>query len=149
MTIFTPGCSGSVVRKTSLHSWVLSIAYLSVTFMVPMISPVSSAISAISPPSLIESAVCLEALSVTGIGQNSPDAVFISSQTPFQSALSMNPLSGVNPPMPSMIRSPVSRLVRVTLGSECALFNSSCLAVPVSRSGFSSAEPCGATSFDT
>ena len=53
ITIFTPGCSRSVVRKTVAHSCALSIAYFSVTFIVARISPLSGSTSAISLPVLM------------------------------------------------------------------------------------------------
>ncbi len=85
------------------------MSYFSVTFMVAMISLVSGSNRAISSPILIAAASSLEAERVTGIGQKVPSAVRKFSQTPFQSALVMKPVSGLKPPMPIMIRSPFSR----------------------------------------
>ena len=47
-TIATPGCAGSVVRKTALHSRALSIVYFSLTFMVASGAPHSGSVIAIS-----------------------------------------------------------------------------------------------------
>ena len=75
MTIFTPGCSASVVRNTDMHSCALSIAYFSVTFMVARISSESGSTSASSLPVLMPAAAALSAESVIGIGQNRPLAM--------------------------------------------------------------------------
>jgi hypothetical protein len=118
MTILTPGCSRSVVLNTVAHSWALSIAYFSVTFMVARIEPSSGSIRATSPATLMPSAVALSVDSVIGIGQNRPEAIFMPSQTPCQSAWVMKPSSGVKPPWPIMTMSPFSRELTLTLGSE-------------------------------
>src|SRR4030066_49300 len=97
-----------------MHSWALSMVYLSVTFMVPMTAPVSPSTRAMSAPSLMDSSSVDR---VMGIGQNRPLAVFMPSHTPCQSALVMNPVSGVKPPMPSMMTSPTSRDDSLILGS--------------------------------
>ena len=55
--------------------------------------------------------------SVIGIGQNRPLVVLMPSHTPCQSALVMKPSSGVKPPMPSMMTSPVSRELMRIFGS--------------------------------
>ena len=85
-TILTPGCSGSVVRKIVAHSCALLIAYFSVTSIVASGCPSSGSTSAISCPVRIESTNAWSADSVIGIGQNSPLAVLMPSQTPCQSA---------------------------------------------------------------
>jgi hypothetical protein len=72
MTIATPGCAGSVVRKTALHSRALSIVYFSLTFMVASGAPLAASVSAISSPAPIDSS---SVESVIGIGQKSPAAV--------------------------------------------------------------------------
>src|SRR3989344_1774944 len=148
ITILTPGCSKSVVLYTIMHSCALSMVYFSVTFIVAMISPDSLSTSATSEPVLMPSAVALSAERVIGIGQNRPLAIFIPSQTPCQSALVIKPSRGVKPPMPSMMRSPVSREAIRTLGSDCARCFSSVSAAPCSRRVFSSPPPCGLTSLD-
>src|SRR5579863_494 len=58
----------------------------------------------------------------------------------------MKPSRGVKAPMPIMIRSLVSRLVRGTFFNPWAFLVSSRRASPSSRSGFSSELPCGETS---
>ena len=68
ITILTPGCSVSVVVNTFLHSSFLSILYDSVTFMVPMISSVSSDRRATSVPGAIFSSCDI----VIGMGQKMP-----------------------------------------------------------------------------
>src|SRR3990172_6743929 len=55
-----------------MHSWALSMVYLSVTFMVPMIAPVSPSVRAMSAPSLMDSSSVDR---VIGIGQNRPVAL--------------------------------------------------------------------------
>ena len=99
----------SVVRKMVAHSCALLILYFSVTFMVARISPLSGSTRAISLPVWKVAAVASSVDSVTGIGQKRLFAILIPSQTPSQSAWVMNPSRGVNPPMPSMMRSPFSR----------------------------------------
>src|ERR1051326_4752918 len=54
MTIATPGCAPSLVRKTRLHSRALSIVYFSLTVIVARGAPLSGSVSAISSPALIE-----------------------------------------------------------------------------------------------
>ena len=83
--------------------------------------------------------------SVIGIGQNSPLAVFMPSQTPCQSACVMKPSSGVKPPMPSMTMSPFSRELTVSRGSVAARRRSASSAAPARRSGRRSRPPCGST----
>ena len=67
---------------------------------------------------------------VIGIGQNRPLAIFMPSQTPSQSARVMKPSSGVKPPIPSMIVSPVSRELMTSLGRDSARFSSSSRSLP-------------------
>lgn len=98
------------------------MAYFSVTRMVAIVVPVSSSTKAISSPSLIASASSLVAETVTGIGQNVPSAIFMSVHTPFQSCDPMKPSSGVNPPIPIMMASPVSREVMEIFFSDSAFF---------------------------
>ena len=59
MTFWTPGCAGSVVLKTCLHSCSLSMVYFSVTFMVAIDVPVSVSHRATSSPTVIASASSL------------------------------------------------------------------------------------------
>ncbi len=149
ITILTPGCSRSVVLYTSMHSWALSMAYFSVTFMVAMISPLAPSTRATSWPVLMPSAVTWSVERVMGMGQNRPLAIFMPSHTPCQSAWVMKPVSGVKPPMPIMMTSPVSREDIFTLGRLSACFFSAASASPVSSRGLSSPPPWGLTSLDT
>ena len=89
--------------------------------MVAMISSVSSDSRAISVPAASFSSCDM----VIGIGQKMPFVIFISSQTPFQSSCPMKPSSGVKPPMPIMIRSPVSRDDTCNWGRDSAFLSSS------------------------
>ena len=82
ITILTPGCSASVVVNTFWLSSSLSILYDSVTFMVAMISSVSSDRRATSVPGAIFSSCDI----VIGMGQKMPFVIFIASHTPFQSS---------------------------------------------------------------
>jgi len=146
MTIFTPGCSGSVVLNTDVHSRALSMRYFPVTRSTARISPPSGSASASSVPSAMEPAAVLSAESVIGIGQNRPAAVRYRSHTPSQSARVMKPSSGVNPPMPSMIRSPRSREETVSLGSKRARLRSATSCSPSSSRGRNFPPPWGFTS---
>ena len=58
----------------------------------------------------------------------------------------MKPASGVKPPMPSMIRSPFSRELTRSLGSDAARARSAASASPASIRGLSDPPPCGLTS---
>jgi hypothetical protein len=98
--------------KTFSHSNFLSSAFsanFSVTFMVAMISLASGSKSAISSPSLMPSASSWLTSRVTGTGQKVPSAKRHLSHTLFQSALVMKPVRGLKPPIPIMIRSPLTR----------------------------------------
>src|SRR3569833_1134150 len=148
ITIFTPGCSGSVVLNTIAHSCALSMPYFSVIFMVAMISLDSRSTNATSSPVLMPSAVCESVERVMGMGQNRPLAIFMPSHTPCQSAWVMKPSSGVQPPLPSMMRSPVSREEIITLGRVSARRRSAARASPSNNSGFSVSAPWGWTSVD-
>ena len=86
------------------------------------------------------SAVVVSVDRVIGMGQNKPLAIFMPSQIPAQSACDMKPSRGVNPPIPSMIRSPFSRELTRTLGKLCARANSAASASP-SRSNSSRPHP--------
>ena len=144
-TIFTPGCPASTVRNTDLHSCALSIAYFSVTRMVASTAPSSGSASAMSAPARIEPAVAASTDRVIGIGQNKPLAVRQSSHTPCQSARVMNPSSGVKPPMPSMMRSPFSRELTRSAGSERERARSAASASPAGIRGLSEPPPWGGT----
>src|SRR3990167_9575754 len=148
ITIFTPGCSMSLVLKMVWHSWALSMVYFSFTIITPISSPLSSSTSAISLPTAMLSAVALSTDLVMGIGQNRPLARVILSHTDCQSALPMKPSSGVKPPMPSMIRSPVSREDSFTWSNLAAAAWALARASPSSRSVFNTSLPWGFTSFD-
>src|SRR3569623_673497 len=148
ITIFTPGCSGSVVLNTIAHSCALSMPYFSVIFMVAMISLDSRSTNATSSPVLMPSAVGESVERVMGMCQNRPLAIFMPSHTPCQSAWVMKPSSGVKPPMPSMMRSPVSREEIITLGRVSARRRSAARASPSNNSGFSVSAPWGWTSVD-
>jgi hypothetical protein len=62
------------------------MTYFPVTSRMPMISLESVSTSATSSSTPMESAKACSADSVIGIGQNSPSAIFMSVQTPRQSA---------------------------------------------------------------
>ncbi len=143
MTICTPGCSHSSVRKMLRHSKDLSMEYFSVTVMVAIISPLETSASAMSAPSLNPSAQRWEVDSVIGIGQKRPFSSRMSVHTLRQSPDVMKPASGVKPTMPSMIRSPRSRELTVIRGSDWARRCSSCNLLPCSNRGSSSAPPWG------
>ena len=116
----------------------LSILYFSVTFMVPICSPVSSSTRRTSWPLLMESARACLADKVTGMGQKVPSlSVIWSLQEPFQSASPMKPSRGVKPPMPIMMRSAVSRELIGTTVKSLARFFSSAISAAESISGFS------------
>ena len=112
--------------------------YFSVTFMVATSSWLSLSISATSSFMPIDFAISSVVESVIGIGQNKPFllGICIFSQTACQSALPMKPSSGVNAPMPIMIRSPLSRLVIGTFFMVCARLISAALASPSSKKAF-------------
>ena len=147
ITIFTPGCSESVVRKTERHSRTLSMAYFSETSSIAIGVGSPGPRSAISSPSAIPPAVPASTDNVMGIGQNSPSAVRISSHTPRQSASPMKPASGVNPPMPSITMSPASRDDTVTPVSRPARSRAAARASPSGIRGRSDVPPCGRTRF--
>src|SRR4030042_1116342 len=138
ITILTPGCSASVVVNTYLHSRCLSIWYDSVTFMVPMIS-LSSDMSVTSVPGAIFSSCDI----VMGMGQKMPSVIFIPPHTPFQSSRPMKPARGEKPPIPNMMRSPVSRDDSSSLGRVPALFSSSSFSRPSRRRILNFSLPCG------
>src|SRR5438105_1500316 len=146
VSIFTPGCSRSVVRNTDWHSCALSMRYFSVIVITASRPPSSGSMSAISAPGLSGAAKSSAAESVMGIGQKSPPLVRISSQTPCQSARVMKPSSGVKPPMPSITRSPFSREVTRKRGSVCARRVSSASSSRPTCSARSPQPPWGATS---
>ena len=65
-----------------------------------------------------------------------------------QSACDMKPVSGVKPPMPSMMMSPFSREVTRSFGSLRARASSAARASPAAISGLSAPPPCGVTRSD-
>ena len=123
------------------------MVYFSLTTMEPMMSPLSST-SATSAPSARPSAVAWSVDRVIGIGQNTPLASAMLSHTPCQSAWPMNPSSGVKPPMPSMIRSPRSRELRVIFGNASAAASALSRSAPSSNRMFSVSLPWGFTNCD-
>ncbi len=145
ITICTPGCAGSVVLNTDMHSCALSMRYFSVTFITASTAPSSGSVSATSAPSAIGPAPAASVESVIGIGQNRPAAVRIPSHTPCQSAWVMKPSSGVKPPRPSMTRSPFSRELTRSLGRDCARFSSCAARCGFACRGFRPRPPCGLT----
>ena len=147
ITIFTPGCPTSVVRKTERHSWALSMVYFSETSRIAIGAGSPGPASATSSPVPIPPAVPASTDNVIGMGQNRPSAVRIPSHTPRQSASSMNPASGVKPPMPSITMSPASREETCTTGNRPARSRTAARASPSSISGRRDAAPCGRTRF--
>ena len=145
ITILTPGCSGSVVRKTERHSRALSMVYFSATSRIAIGAESPGPTSAISRPAAIPPAVAASTDMVIGMGQNRPSAVRISSHTPRQSASPMNPASGVNPPIPSITISPASRDDTRTAGREAARSRATARASPSGIRGCSDVPPCGRT----
>ena len=123
--------------------------YFSVTFMVATRSRRSRC-----PISATSSSIAMDFASFFGGRQrdrNGPEQTVLArhlvvSQHPSSLSLPMKPSSGVNAPMPIMIRSPVSRLVSGTFFMVCARLISAALASPSKRRGFSSELPCGGTS---
>ena len=147
ITIFTPGCSASVVRKTERHSWALSMVYFSETSRIAIGAGSPGPASAISSPVPIPPATPASTDNVIGMGQNRPSAVRISSHTPRQSVSPMKPSSGVKPPMPSITMSPASREETCTTGNRPARSRAAASASPSSIRGRRDAPPCGRTSF--
>ena len=101
--------------------------YFSVTFMVPMMDSVSVSHSATSSPMAMESA--RSCVGREGNGYGPEEAVLAGQAVGFAAALPVvpahKPSSGVNAPMPIMIRSLVSRLVIGTFFRHCAFLLSS------------------------
>ncbi len=115
--------------------------------MIAMSVPVSVSTSVMSSPSLMVAASSSLTETVTGIGQKVPSDMAMSLHTPFQSSPVMKPSSGVNPPMPIMMASPVSRDVMAKRFSDAARFRSSFSSPPFNSRGMSFFSlPCGLTS---
>ena len=121
--------------------------YLSWMTMQPITSSASPSTRVTSCPSFSPAASSFVTESVMGMGQKTPFAVFMSWQTPLQSAFPMKPVSGLKAPIPIMIRSSLSREVMRTTGRNLAFLRASFNSSPLSSKGLSS-PPWGGTSLD-